>query len=238
MNNEICNPINFFDENTEDFQKSIRIKADKSPLGCQTTININLTLVTTGHYIHSQMQLLIQPVTEEIWPYLEKLFGKQGACNGCWCMYWRIGAEYHKRNRSLNKADFHQIISSNRPAGLLAFVDEIPVAWCQLTPREDLPWLIKNGYGNFNNGSNVWCISCFYIKSGYRGKGITLALIRASIDYAKKAGADSLEAYPRKSPYSFTGNPSTFSRAGFKIAGEAKYGRSIALLKLKKHKPQ
>ena len=179
------------------------------------------------------MQLLIQPVTEGLWPCLEKLFGKQGACNGCWCMYWRIGAEYHKRNRSLNKADLHQIISSNRPAGLLAFVDEIPVGWCQLTPREDLPWLVKNGYGNFNSGSNVWCISCFYIKPGYRGKGITLALIRFSIDYAKKAGADLLEAYPRKSPHSFTGNPSTFSRAGFKIAGEAKYERRIALLELK-----
>ena len=181
------------------------------------------------------MQLLIQPVTEDLWPYLEKLFGKQGACNGCWCMYWRIGAEYHKRNRSLNKADLHQIISSNRPAGLLALVDEMPVGWCQLTPRKDLPWLIKNGYGNFNDGSNVWCISCFYIKPGYRGKEIALALIRASIDYAKKSGADLLEAYPGKSPHSFTGNPSTFSRAGFKIAGEAKYGRRVAFLKLKKH---
>jgi predicted GNAT family acetyltransferase len=149
-------------------------------------------------------------------------------------MYWRIGADYHKRDRSLNKADLQQIISSNRPAGLIAFLDGIPVGWCQLTPRKDLSWLIKNGYGNFNNGSNVWCISCFYIKPGYRQKGITLALVKASIDYAKKAKADVLEAYPRRSPNSFTGYPATFSKAGFKIAGEAKYGRTIAFLELKK----
>jgi len=180
------------------------------------------------------MQISIQPVTEKFWPDLEKLFGKQGACNGCWCMYWRIGAEYHKRDRSLNKAELHQIISSNRPTGLLAFVDDTPVGWCQLTPREDLPWLIKNGYGNFNSSFNVWCISCFYIRSRYRGKGVTLALIKASIDCAKKAGADLLEAYPGKSPHSFTGYASTFARAGFKLGEEAKYGRRIVFLKFKK----
>jgi hypothetical protein len=167
------------------------------------------------------MRLSIHPVTKDLWPDLERLFGKQGACNGCWCMYWRIGPDYHKRDRLLNKDDLRRIISSNRPSGLLAFLDDVPVGWCQLTRRQDLSWLIKNGYGNFNNGSNVWCISCFYIKTG-----ITLALIRA--------GADLLEAYPRKSPNSYTGYPSTFSKAGFKIAGEAKYGRTIASFKFKK----
>jgi GNAT superfamily N-acetyltransferase len=150
-------------------------------------------------------------------------------------MYWRIGAEYHKRDRSQNKADLRRIISSNHPSGLLAFVDDVPVAWCQLTPRNDLSWLIKSGFGNFNAGSNAWCISCFYIKHGYRRKGITLALIKASIDHAKKAGADLLEAYPRTSRDPFTGHRSTFLKAGFKIAAEAKYGTSIAFIKFKKN---
>ncbi|HEV8505922.1 MAG TPA: GNAT family N-acetyltransferase [Chitinophagaceae bacterium] len=181
------------------------------------------------------MQLSIQQVTKDRWADLERLFGKQGACNGCWCMYWRIGAEYHKRDRSQNKADLRRIISSNHPSGLLAFVDDVPVAWCQLTPRNDLSWLIKSGFGNFNAGSNAWCISCFYIKHGYRRKGITLALIKASIDHAKKAGADLLEAYPRTSRDPFTGHRSTFLKAGFKIAAEAKYGTSIAFIKFKKN---
>ena len=180
------------------------------------------------------MHLSIHPVTKERWPDLEQLFGRHGACNGCWCMYWRIGAAYHKRDRSLNKADLQQIVSSNLPVGLLAYVDEVPVGWCQLTPRQDLSWLIKNGYGDFNNGSNVWCISCFYIKNRFRKKGITLALIKASIDHAQKAGADLLEAYPRNSPNSYTGYSSTFSKAGFKIAGAGKYGRTTATFKFRK----
>jgi GNAT superfamily N-acetyltransferase len=180
------------------------------------------------------MQLSIYPVTKDLWSALEQLFGKQGACNGCWCMYWRLGPDYHKRGRSLNKAELQEIILSNHPVGLLAFVDDIPVGWCQLTPRHELAWLLKNGYGDLNSGTNVWCISCFYIKTGYRRKGITLALVKASIDYAKKAGADLLEAYPRKSPGSYTGYPSTFKKAGFKIGGEVKYGRSVAFIRFKK----
>jgi hypothetical protein len=43
------------------------------------------------------MKLEILPVTADLWPALEDLFGERGACNGCWCMYWRIGAGYRKR---------------------------------------------------------------------------------------------------------------------------------------------
>jgi len=38
------------------------------------------------------MKLKIRPLTPNLWPALEDLFGENGACNGCWCMYWRIGS--------------------------------------------------------------------------------------------------------------------------------------------------
>lgn len=31
--------------------------------------------------------LHIKELTPELWPALEKLFGKNGACAGCWCMF-------------------------------------------------------------------------------------------------------------------------------------------------------
>jgi hypothetical protein len=39
------------------------------------------------------MKLTIRPLTPDLWPALEHLFGSNGAGNGCWCMYWRIGAK-------------------------------------------------------------------------------------------------------------------------------------------------
>jgi hypothetical protein len=32
----------------------------------------------------------IREIGPELWPSLEKLFGQNGACEGCWCMFWRI----------------------------------------------------------------------------------------------------------------------------------------------------
>jgi hypothetical protein len=46
------------------------------------------------------MKLTARPLTPDLWPALEDLFGSNGACNRCWCMYWRIGAAYRKRSRA------------------------------------------------------------------------------------------------------------------------------------------
>ncbi|HEY6296217.1 MAG TPA: hypothetical protein VIX15_11180 [Streptosporangiaceae bacterium] len=43
------------------------------------------------------MNLTTSPLTLEHWPALEDLFGRSGASNGCWCMYWRIGPRYRER---------------------------------------------------------------------------------------------------------------------------------------------
>ena len=48
----------------------------------------------------------IRPLTAETWPALEDLFGPNGACNGCWCMHWRIGSAYRTRSRAHNKAGY------------------------------------------------------------------------------------------------------------------------------------
>jgi hypothetical protein len=45
------------------------------------------------------MRFTVRPLTPDLWPALEDLFGKNGASNGCWCMYWRLGPAYFKRPR-------------------------------------------------------------------------------------------------------------------------------------------
>jgi hypothetical protein len=61
--------------------------------------------VASGHMMKdSQMKLTVRPLTPDLWPALEDLFGANGACNGCWCMYWRIGAGYSNRPGEKNRA--------------------------------------------------------------------------------------------------------------------------------------
>ncbi len=61
------------------------------------------------------MKLAIRPLTPDLWPALEDLFGTAGASNGCWCMYGRIGAAYRKRPREERKKDFRKVVEVGPP---------------------------------------------------------------------------------------------------------------------------
>lgn len=167
------------------------------------------------------MKLKVRPLTDDLWPALEDLFGNKGACNGCWCMYWRIGSQYRKQSREANKQAFWEIVKTGPPPGLLAFDGDLAVGWCQLTPRDNLPWLDRAWRLKRVDDVPVWSISCFYVRIGYRRQGVTAALIEAAKKCAKRAGAPALEAYPLDADLtpssSGTGYASTFARAGFKI---------------------
>src|SRR6266511_3831069 len=179
------------------------------------------------------MQFIIRPLTPDLWPALEDLFGKGGASNGCWCMYWRIGSEYHQRAREKNRSAFRKIVKQGPPPGLLAFDGERAVGWCLLTPREDLPWLNRTRALERVDEVPVWSISCFYVRRGYRRQGVMSALIDAALKAAKRANAPALEAYPvdtaRPGSTSnvFTGTASAFARAGFKTVARRKPSRPI-----------
>jgi len=73
------------------------------------------------------MKLKIRPLTLNLWPALEDLFGENGACNGCWCMYRRSGKKYGKRPRERNKAELREIVKRGPPPGLLAFHGDLSV---------------------------------------------------------------------------------------------------------------
>jgi len=183
-------------------------------------------------------QLTVHPLTPDRWPALEHLFGEKGACNGCWCMYWRIGATYRKLPREKNKEAFRRIVAAGPPPGLLAFEGDLAVGWCQLTPRDDLAWLDRNWRLKRLDQTPVWSISCLYVRIGYRRQGVTSALIAAAVDTARRAGAPAIEAYPldadRSPSATGTGYASTFRRAGFKVVARHAAARPIVRLDLLK----
>lgn len=179
------------------------------------------------------MKLKIRPLTPSLWPALEALFGKGGASNGCWCMYWRIGPGYHKRPREKNKRAFQRIVKRGPPPGLLAFDGNRPVGWCQLTPREDLSWLNHKPRLRPLDDLPVWAVSCFYIRRGYRRRGVMTALIVEALKAAKRANAPALEAYPVDTalPGStsnvFPGTASAFRRLGFRTVARRQPSRPV-----------
>ena len=133
-------------------------------------------------------------------------------------MYWRIGSAYRQRPRGKNQAAFREVVTHGPPPGLLAFDGDVAVGWCQLTPRDALPWLDRVWRLQRVDDVPVWSLSCLYVRKGYRKQGVTSALIAAALKAARRAKAPALEAYPfdaDESPSaSGTGYASTFARAG------------------------
>ncbi|TIW21592.1 MAG: GNAT family N-acetyltransferase, partial [Mesorhizobium sp.] len=68
------------------------------------------------------------------------LFGKQGACYGCWCTHFRLAPAVRRANdKQRNKDHIKARIEAGPPPGLLAFEDGKAVGWMQIGPRADVP---------------------------------------------------------------------------------------------------
>jgi GNAT superfamily N-acetyltransferase len=175
----------------------------------------------------------IRPATLEHWPALEDLFGRAGASNGCWCMYWRLGPGYTRRPREQNRDDLRQLTGSGRPPGLLAFDGDTAVGWSELAPRADLTWLATAKYLQPVDELPVWSLACFYVRRTHRGRGVADALIDAAVEAAAAAGAPAVEAYPVDTSVQshtrnlFPGTASAFARHGFAVVARRKPDRPV-----------
>ncbi len=193
------------------------------------------------------MAEVVKPLTPDLWPAFEDLFGKQGACYGCWCTHFRLPPAVRRDNdRQRNKDFIRARIDGGPPPGLLAFEAGKAVGWMQIGPRADVPeW---NNAGRVSAplqpddaaDTLVWAISCFFIRGSARGKGLSHALVAAGIVFARDGGAYRLEACPMdqskdsRSVGLFVGSTRVFEKAGFQRVAERKAGRPLVRLELQR----
>jgi predicted GNAT family acetyltransferase len=183
----------------------------------------------------SERELVIRPLTPSRWKDLEELFGERGACGGCWCMWWRIKrSEFEKQKGEGNKKAFKALVDSGTRPGLLAYREREPVGWCAVEPRSNYPALQRSRILKPVDEEPVWSVTCFFIKRGHRGEGVSRALIRGAIDYVGKKGGSIIEGYPvepRKDrmpdAFAWTGIASAFRQEGFREVARRSETRPI-----------
>ena len=84
----------------------------------------------------------------------------------------------------------------------------------------------------------VWAISCFFLSTSARGKGLTHRMVSAGLDFARAGGARLVEACPidqskdSRSIGLFVGSTRVFEKAGFEPAIVRKSGRPLMRLAL------
>ena len=186
------------------------------------------------------MAITIARLTPDLWPAFEDLFGKQGACYGCWCMHFRNPPAVRRENdRQRNKDQIKAHIDAGPPPGLLAFEHERAIGWMQIGPRGDVPeWNNRRRVSapvepQDAGDPAVWAISCFFVRKAARGRGVTHRLVAGGIDFARESGARQIEACPidhSNDSWSlglFVGSTRVFEKAGFSAVATRKPGRPL-----------
>lgn len=176
----------------------------------------------------------IQRVNPEDWPDFEALFESRGGPKNCWCVLWRpTSTPKAKMDKADRKAAMLTCVTSGGPVGLLAYVDNKPVAWCSVGPR---PHFINlGGADDYPDLTRVWSLTCFFVKRPMRRSGLSDQLIQAALVYARDNEATHLEAYPvdPESPsYQFMGFVPQFEKHGFERIGQAGKRRHVYRLAL------
>jgi GNAT superfamily N-acetyltransferase len=169
------------------------------------------------------MNLKIRPLTLPRWNDFEKLFGKSGACGGCWCMWWRLKrSEYEKSKGSGNKLRMKKIVEKNSIPGILVYSGNEVIGWCSVAPREEFPVLNNSKILKKVNEEKVWSIVCFFIDKKFRGLGNSAEILKSVVEYVQKRRGKIIEGYPvepknKKMPsvFAWTGFASAFRKAGF-----------------------
>ena len=176
----------------------------------------------------------IVPVTPARWDDLEQLFGPRGACAGCWCMFMRLPLAEFRRGKGAGNRRALRALVARRPPGLIAYAGRDPVGWIAVAPREEFRRLENSRVLAPVEGERVWASPCFFVKSGHRGGGLSLALLEAATAFAERHGAGALEGYPnantahkQAAAFVWTGFESTFRRAGFTEVARRSRSRPI-----------
>lgn len=151
--------------------------------------------------------LTIVPANQASCEDLNTIFGVRGYPARCRCQkfktttdeWWHSPIPVEERIFRLRQQTDCGYPDSEHTSGLVAYLDDEPVGWVAVEPGNEYqrlgqtPW---KGRSEDEGDETVWAVTCFVVRAGYRGQGITYPLAVATVDFARERGARALEGYP------------------------------------------
>jgi GNAT superfamily N-acetyltransferase len=142
---------------------------------------------------------------------LKAVFGTRGGAAKCQCQRFKTRATdwdrasasvpAEKRARRLREETGCGHPGAKTTSGLVAYLDGDPVGWCAVEPRsayvrlQNKP-LVWAGRAEDKADDGVWAVTCFITRAGFRRRGVSRALARAAVEFARGRGARAVEGYP------------------------------------------
>ena len=175
------------------------------------------------------METTIKPLTPElINDYLfffdNMVFIENPDWEKCYCYSFHFVGPNEKWNKKDNRTAVTKMIQAGTMKGYLAFVDDRPIAWCNVNKQNNYQRLTQIYKLENPPGKKVCSIVCFLVSPEYRGMGIAKKLLNKVMEDYSAKDFDYLEAYPDKSGNSceknYKGPLSLYTKNGFEIKSE------------------
>jgi GNAT superfamily N-acetyltransferase len=177
----------------------------------------------------------VVPANEASAAELDAIFGDRGWPARCSCQWFKVrGKDWDEAAHAAEyRRALHEQTSCGDPSapstsGLVAYLGDEPAGWCAVEPRTSyvrmarsrMPWA---GRDEDKNDDDVWAVTCFVTRTGYRRRGVMSALALATVDFARARGDRAIEGYPLEDEpgrtYSwgemYVGSRGVFAAAGF-----------------------
>ncbi len=155
------------------------------------------------------MTISVVPANEASWEDLQAIFGTRGPAALCQCQRFKLRPREAFRNFPVEERA-HRLRTqtacgdpaAETTSGLVAYVDGEPAGWCAVEPRPAYEGLLRTfrvpweGRAEDKADESVWSVTCLFTRKDFRRRGVSRALARAAVDFARSRGARALEAYP------------------------------------------
>ncbi len=163
---------------------------------------------------------------------LQALFGTRGPASRCQCQRYKLepresfaSVPAEVRADRLRRQTDCDHPESSATSGLVGYLAGEPVGWCAVEPRSNYDGLVRvykvpwAGRAEDRADDSVWAVTCLFTRAGFRRRGVSRALARAAVDYARERGARALESYPMTTTAAIAeelhvGTYGTFAAAG------------------------
>ncbi len=186
----------------------------------------------------------VRRLTPSRWADVEDLFGpEKGANSGCWCMWPRLtAADFRAMSKDMRKKAFKSCVARGPVPGLLLCENGQAIGWVAVSPRENVIRFGKaktSGLEQDRDPRTHYAITCFYVRTGHRKRGLMTDLAKAAIDYAKKKKAAAIDVCPIATDRplmwgeGFVGIVSVFRELGFEEVARRAPRRPLMRLSFK-----
>jgi GNAT superfamily N-acetyltransferase len=181
-----------------------------------------------------ESEISVVPANEASWEDLQTVFGTRGQACRCQCQRYKLRRREsfrsfpaEERAHRLRQQTDCGHPESGTTSGLVAYLGDEPVGWCAVEPRTAYEGLVRNnrvpweGRTEDKTDDSVWAVTCLFTRAGFRKRGISRALARAAVDFARERGARAIEGYPMTTKNAIleelhVGTEGVFANAGFK----------------------